>query len=652
MRRAGPCLRSRAVLDLILLAAYLSFAPRGGAQETWLPIPPEDLALQDNPAAPGSSAMILYKEELRDDADRVRRLYYRIKIFTDAGRQYADIQIPYLRGRQEVKDIAARTVLPDGSSVEFRGPVYENTVMGQGKQRLLAKTFTLPEVQSGSIVEYRFRLETKNYGDYESHWPVQEPLFVREARLFFRPGPGSASWSVHGRLLPEGADFRENQEEKNWQATVRNLSAFETEPYMPPAWQSRAHYHVVYVSPYESSLQDLALYVERYIGNPRSVRDIVLSITAPGEDSETKLRKIYTQIQRKIRNLSYEEMYTKKESKQEGLKERKSPKEVWEYGYGTADEITFLFVALCLAAEIPAGIMFVTQRDVLFYDEAMPLLPQLSGQIAYANAGGRTHFLDPGTRFAPFGHISWENQGGKAVRVEYSLEGRREWSWHSDSSPAPQEFADENIRHRRIRMDLEANGDSMAQVEVEYRGQEAIARRNELFGLSDQERERQARKDLETLFPTGTLGEIVWSGVDEAGDSVRLSYALELPGFAATVGERLLVRPWLHRFASPFSHAKRRFAVYFPFPYKHSEEIRITLPEGFELERSPRAVRIIPGPGLFETVVLEEEAIVQIQKRLLLVDYQYEDPQKFSELKQFFDLIQAEDQRYLVLRRR
>ncbi len=46
---------------LVMLLAMLGLqASRAG--DDWLPIPPADLTLKDNPASPGAHAMILYRE--------------------------------------------------------------------------------------------------------------------------------------------------------------------------------------------------------------------------------------------------------------------------------------------------------------------------------------------------------------------------------------------------------------------------------------------------------------------------------------------------------------------------------------------------------------------------------------------------------------
>ena len=102
-----------AVVCLLLFAAARSLS----ATEGWLPVPPEDLALKDNPKQPGADAMILYRESVIDarkantDGDTVED-YYRIKIFTQEGTKHAHIEIPFGKGWEDVNYIAR----PDDSS--------------------------------------------------------------------------------------------------------------------------------------------------------------------------------------------------------------------------------------------------------------------------------------------------------------------------------------------------------------------------------------------------------------------------------------------------------------------------------------------------------------------------------------------------------
>jgi hypothetical protein len=87
--------------------------------EQWQPINPDDLAMKDNPAQPGSDAMILYRENFENekyvdvDGSYVDD-YVRIKVFTDKGVRWGDVEIPFFKDSSEVEGMNARTIRPDG----------------------------------------------------------------------------------------------------------------------------------------------------------------------------------------------------------------------------------------------------------------------------------------------------------------------------------------------------------------------------------------------------------------------------------------------------------------------------------------------------------------------------------------------------------
>ncbi len=119
----------------------------------WPPITPEELALKDNPAKPGLAAMILDRRVEVDDPKSFETQYCRIKIFSDEGKKYADVEVLYFGGADRVEDIRARTIEPDGKVVDFDGQVFDKTVAKTRRLKYQAKAFALPDVRTGSIIE-------------------------------------------------------------------------------------------------------------------------------------------------------------------------------------------------------------------------------------------------------------------------------------------------------------------------------------------------------------------------------------------------------------------------------------------------------------------------------------------------------------------
>ena len=122
--------------------------------DDWQPISPEELKMTSVPEAPGAPAVILYRQVDRDDGRNPHEdTYIRIKVLTEEGRKYANVEIQYFKEYGGMTAIKARTVRPNGSIVPFDGKVYEQTIVKAKGLKYLAKTFTLPDVQVGSIIE-------------------------------------------------------------------------------------------------------------------------------------------------------------------------------------------------------------------------------------------------------------------------------------------------------------------------------------------------------------------------------------------------------------------------------------------------------------------------------------------------------------------
>ena len=79
-----------------LLLALVPF--RAFAFDDFKPVAPEELSMKDNPKQPGAHAMILEMSDAEDDMEANSFVYKRIKIFTEEGKKYADVEIPYLKG--------------------------------------------------------------------------------------------------------------------------------------------------------------------------------------------------------------------------------------------------------------------------------------------------------------------------------------------------------------------------------------------------------------------------------------------------------------------------------------------------------------------------------------------------------------------------
>src|SRR5215469_14262185 len=180
-----------ALRRLMVVICVVFFCLPVYAGEGFQPVSPEELKLTTVPEAPGAAAVILYRQLDRDESVRGRAYeynYFRIKILSEEGRKYADVEIPFFRQEGEnIVNIRARTIKPDGSIVPFDGKVFEKTISKTKGYRYLAKTFTLPDIQAGSIVEYYYTEDLAESHVSSSHWVLSNQLFIKHAKFSLKP---------------------------------------------------------------------------------------------------------------------------------------------------------------------------------------------------------------------------------------------------------------------------------------------------------------------------------------------------------------------------------------------------------------------------------------------------------------------------------
>jgi hypothetical protein len=111
---------------VVAVAGAIAWSSSASADD-WLPISPEELKMTSDPKAPGALAVNLYRQVDRDDQANRETNYIRIKILTDEGRKYGDVAIPLYKQGEQINNIRARTIRPDGSIVNFDGKIYLRT---------------------------------------------------------------------------------------------------------------------------------------------------------------------------------------------------------------------------------------------------------------------------------------------------------------------------------------------------------------------------------------------------------------------------------------------------------------------------------------------------------------------------------------------
>src|SRR5438105_6979327 len=175
------------------LALLCLFALVPCARAQWTPPTQEELQMTSQPEVPGAPAVYLYREEATDDNMHSWSKYVRLKVLNERGKEYANVQLDQYSGEDregyregyKVTDIQGRTIHPDGTIIPFTGKPFEKLIEKSHGFKYTAKVFTLPDVEVGSIIEYRFTLRWDDYQYIAPSWLIQSDLYTRKAHYLW-----------------------------------------------------------------------------------------------------------------------------------------------------------------------------------------------------------------------------------------------------------------------------------------------------------------------------------------------------------------------------------------------------------------------------------------------------------------------------------
>src|SRR5687768_14547344 len=156
------------ITSFVIVGALAAHAAAGGDDDNfvWRPVTPEELAMKAPSVERDADAEAIFWEVWLDDK-KESSVYYdhyvRVKIFTERGREkFSKFDIPFIKGKK-IENIAARVIRPDGSIVPLDPKdIFERDIVSAGNIKVKAKSFAIPGIEPGVIVEYRYRERFKD----------------------------------------------------------------------------------------------------------------------------------------------------------------------------------------------------------------------------------------------------------------------------------------------------------------------------------------------------------------------------------------------------------------------------------------------------------------------------------------------------------
>jgi len=666
MKSTISCTLARC-LTLVCLAMLTSIA----RAEQWTAPTPEELKLTSQSEVPGAAAVYLFKEEITDDKLHMWSKYVRLKVLTEAGKDFANVELKQYSSSEHggftVNAIAGRTIHPDGTIIPFSGkPIDKLIEKGQGYKEM-AKVFTLPDVEVGSIIEYRYELRYDDNYFIPPDWYVQSELFTRKAHYLWRPTSESLTTKDDSReqqtsgiawtpILPKGADFKQTRlpavgygdGQLVIELNIHDVPPVPDEEYMPPI-ASLSYRVLFYYTPYRSGDEfwknagkRWAKNQDKFIGPGSKVRAAAGELFAGSDTQDQKLRKIYAAVM-KLDNTSYNRERSAAEEKSQGLNEVKNTDDIWERKRGTDDQLAALFVAMARAAGMKAYLMGVTSRDRNIFQPAYFSLSQLDDDIAIVNVDGKDQYFDPGQRYCPYQQLAWKHTIVRGLR---QVDGGAAFGDTPYSS-----YKDSRV-DRIADLTMDERGAATGTVTMTYRGSPALNWRQTFLRGDDTSVKHDLQTSMEEMMPGGM--DVKVKNIQMLEDYEQpLTVVFDVKGqIASSTGKRLLVPGDIFEVNEKptFPHEKRDLPVYFEYTDAVMDAVRVKFPASLSLESVPAAEEVpFQKVALYGLKSDTTPTAVTIHRTFLLGDIVFSTDQ-FPELRTFYNKLETKDQEPIVLK--
>lgn len=654
---------------LVLVVLSILTMHAAARADDWPPIAPEDLGMKTLPEQPGAAAVVLLREEVTDDPHNHRTVYMRIKVLTEPGRRYADVEIPYSRRSFTIYDVGGRTIHSDGSIILFTGKPFDKVMVRHKErskeERFQVKSFTLPDVQVGSILDFRYSLSYADNSFYAPEWEVQTDLFQKKATFKFIPYAGLLQMA-HDRVgngvawtsyLPTGSRPVEHELMHSSVGFSRAANGYVDlqvtgipplirEPYMPPvaALRFRVSFYYLVSAKHDQFWKDEGKFwskdVESFLARKNGVVEAVAQTVGAGDSPEEKAQKIYAFVD-KLDNWSYQPR-AEQEERALGIKADRGAEDVLRQHGGSHDDLNKLYVAMLRAAGIPAGMMWVPSRDHGFFEPEFLSTRQLVAEIAIAQLNGKDVFLDPGTKFCPYGLMDWRYSGVRGVR-------QRERNTTEIAESGLPDYKQAMIL-RMARVQMTPDGKAEGTVKVGFYGQEAMERRRE-GGKTDAEGKKKLLEDeLKSWLPADSDATLTNAPNWDATDShLATEFKISCP-LAVGAGKRWMVPAHLFQVNEKprFTSSERINAIYFDYLSREVDEVHVTLPPELEVESLPPNDEVKLDYAIYTTTQKRESGNTVGAVRDLAIGGLAFPPKMYKEIKGFFDKVKAGDDQPVV----
>lgn len=623
------------ILVTCLTTSLSLFAQKGGDVPGFGKVEKADLELKTCDFDDKAEAVVLFDVgELYFDLSSMASTmqferHVRIKILKAKGKDQADIHLPYFsyRNIEYIKNLTAQTYNLDASGNIVTTKVEKKLIYEKPIDKYRTEqVFTFPDVQAGSIIEYKWLQVCTSFS--LENWYFQQEIPVKYSRYRVDFPSEIEVYASPLCVLP----YESKKDSKGTRViqtySMKNIPALRDEPYISCDKD--------YLQRIDLRLQAInwPTYRQNMVKNwPQQIK-----ILMEDEDFGVQLKRNIprtTDLDEQLKKLTdpYRKMvtiheYVRKNMEWNGYKNiwaLNGVKAAWKDKKGTSGEINLILVNLLKDADLKAHAILVSTREHGMVASSVADVSQFDKVMAYVEIGEKVYVLDATEKNTPSGLIPMDVMYSEGLVIEKPE--TFEWGWR----PL---WNDRTMMKNTLVMRADITESGM------MNGSASLFS----YDYDRIQRVEDARKDktkfLEKYFQTNQSVKVDSLSLENLDDdtlpfiqkvqfSLPVSASGEYKYFSTNLFTRLEKNPFV---------ADSRFSdVFFGVNQSYNIVANITIPEGYAFETLPKNMKMIMPDT---SIAITRRLAVEGNQISVRVGLEFKKPfftvQEYPDFKEFY----------------
>ena len=555
--------------------------------------------------------------------------HVRIKILKTKGKDQADIHLPYFsyRNIEYIKNLTAQTYNLDASGNIVTTKVEKKLIYEKPIDKYRTEqVFTFPDVQAGSIIEYKWLQVCTSFS--LENWYFQQEIPVKYSRYRVDFPSEIEVYASSLCVLP----YESKKDSKGTRViqtySMKNIPALRDEPYISCDKD--------YLQRIDLRLQ--AINWPTYRQNMVKTWPQQIKILMEDEDFGVQLKRNIprtTDLDEQLKKVTdpYRKMvtiheYVRKNMEWNGYKNiwaLNGVKAAWKDKKGTSGEINLILVNLLKDADLQAHAILVSTREHGVVASSVADVSQFDKVMAYVEIGEKVYVLDATEKNTPSGLIPMDVMFSEGLVIEKPE--TFEWGWR----PL---WNDKTMMKNTLvmRADITESGmmdGSASMFSYDYDRIQRV-----------EEAKKDKTKFLEKYFQTNQsvkVDSLSFENLDDDTLPFIQKVKFNLPVSASGEYKYFSTNLFTRLEKNPFVADSRFSDVFFGVNQSYNIVANITIPEGYAFETLPKNMKMIMPDT---SIAITRRLAVEGNQISVRVGLEFKKPfftvQEYPDFKEFY----------------